>query len=164
MPIGLRELPGMELPIIRAPMAGVQASALAIAVSNVGGLGSLPCAMLSLVAMRAELRRGGPSAVHCRRRRRDGARRCRCADRYSVPIVPRGDNERLLSCRTQKPKLPAYGADQSLHRAARPIGNSARPRWRVQANLCVFRDNWLAQMCKTVSKRYWARIGDLYSP
>jgi nitronate monooxygenase len=36
-------------------MAGVQGSALAIAVSNVGGLGSLPCAMLSLDAMRAEL-------------------------------------------------------------------------------------------------------------
>ena len=36
-------------------MAGVQGSALAIAVSNAGGLGSLPCAMLSLDAMRAEL-------------------------------------------------------------------------------------------------------------
>jgi nitronate monooxygenase len=46
---------GTELPIIQAPMAGVQGSALAIAVSNAGGLGSLPCAMLSLDAMRAEL-------------------------------------------------------------------------------------------------------------
>lgn len=36
-------------------MAGVQGSGLAIAVSNAGGLGSLPCAMLSLDAMRAEL-------------------------------------------------------------------------------------------------------------
>ena len=36
-------------------MAGVQGSALAIAVSNAGGLGSLPCAMLGLDAMRAEL-------------------------------------------------------------------------------------------------------------
>ena len=36
-------------------MAGVQASALAIAVSNAGGLGSLPCAMLSLPALRQEL-------------------------------------------------------------------------------------------------------------
>ena len=36
-------------------MAGVQGSALAIAVSNAGGLGSLPCAMLSLDAMRGEL-------------------------------------------------------------------------------------------------------------
>lgn len=43
------------LPIIQAPMAGVQDAALAIAVSNAGGLGSLPCAMLSLDAMRDEL-------------------------------------------------------------------------------------------------------------
>lgn len=50
-----RELLGTELPIIQAPMAGVQGSALAIAVSNAGGLGSLPCAMLGLDALRAEL-------------------------------------------------------------------------------------------------------------
>jgi len=37
----------LQLPIIQAPMAGVQDSALAIAVSTAGGLGSLPCAMLS---------------------------------------------------------------------------------------------------------------------
>ena len=36
-------------------MAGVQGSALAIAVSNAGGLGSLPCAMLSIDAIRAEV-------------------------------------------------------------------------------------------------------------
>ncbi len=36
-------------------MAGVQGSALALAVSNAGGLGSLPCAMLTLDAIRAEL-------------------------------------------------------------------------------------------------------------
>jgi nitronate monooxygenase len=51
----IRSILGTELPIIQAPMAGVQGSALAIAVSNAGGLGSLPCAMLSLDAMRAEL-------------------------------------------------------------------------------------------------------------
>ena len=46
---------GIDLPIIQAPMAGVQGSALAVAVSNAGGLGSLPCAMLGLDAMRGEL-------------------------------------------------------------------------------------------------------------
>ncbi len=51
----LQELFGIELPIIQAPMAGVQGSALALAVSNAGGLGSLPCAMLGLDALRAEL-------------------------------------------------------------------------------------------------------------
>ena len=51
----LQELLGIEHPIIQAPMAGVQGSALAIAVSNAGGLGSLPCAMLTVDAMRPEL-------------------------------------------------------------------------------------------------------------
>ena len=51
----LQQLLGIELPIIQAPMAGVQGNALAVAVSNAGGLGSLPCAMLSLDAMRNEL-------------------------------------------------------------------------------------------------------------
>lgn len=51
----LQQLLGVGLPIIQAPMAGVQGSALAVAVSNAGGLGSLPCALLTLEAMRAEL-------------------------------------------------------------------------------------------------------------
>lgn len=51
----LQPLLGIELPIIQAPMAGVQGSALAVAVSNAGALGSLPCAMLGLEAMRDEL-------------------------------------------------------------------------------------------------------------
>lgn len=51
----LRELLKLELPLIQAPMAGSQGSALAIAVSNAGGLGSLPCALLSPQQMGAEL-------------------------------------------------------------------------------------------------------------
>jgi nitronate monooxygenase len=51
----LQSLFGIELPIIQAPMAGVQGSALAVAVSNAGGLGSLPCAMLDAQQLRAEL-------------------------------------------------------------------------------------------------------------
>jgi len=46
---------GSELPLIQAPMAGVQLSALTIAVCKAGGLGSLPCAMLTVEAMRKEL-------------------------------------------------------------------------------------------------------------
>jgi nitronate monooxygenase len=53
--MNLRTLIGVDLPIIQAPMAGVQGSALAIAVSHAGGLGSLPCAMLGTDAMRPEL-------------------------------------------------------------------------------------------------------------
>lgn len=46
---------GIDMPIIQAPMAGVQGSALAIAVSNAGALGSLPCAMLPPDRLAAEL-------------------------------------------------------------------------------------------------------------
>jgi nitronate monooxygenase len=51
-----RDLLGVELPILQAPMAGVQNSALCVAVSNAGGLGFLPCGLLSPEAMLAELR------------------------------------------------------------------------------------------------------------
>ena len=51
----MNTLLNIDLPIIQAPMAGVQASALAVAVSNAGGLGSLPAAMLTLDSLRSEL-------------------------------------------------------------------------------------------------------------
>ena len=55
MTITLQQLLGIELPIIQAPMAGVQGSAMAVAVCNAGGLGSLPGAMLSAEALSKEL-------------------------------------------------------------------------------------------------------------
>jgi nitronate monooxygenase len=51
----LQTLLGIELPVLQAPMAGVQGSRLAIAVSNAGGLGALPGAMLSPDMLRTEL-------------------------------------------------------------------------------------------------------------
>ncbi|HPA91171.1 MAG TPA: nitronate monooxygenase [Quisquiliibacterium sp.] len=53
--MNVTELFGIALPILQAPMAGVQGSALAIAVSEAGGLGALPCAMLGPDAIRTEL-------------------------------------------------------------------------------------------------------------
>ena len=53
--MNIKDLLGIELPIIQAPMAGVQGSGLAIAVSQAGGLGSLPCAMLTADMIQAEL-------------------------------------------------------------------------------------------------------------
>ena len=53
--MSLKALLGIDLPIIQAPMAGAQGSAMAIAVSNAGGLGSLPCAMLDADGLRREL-------------------------------------------------------------------------------------------------------------
>ena len=51
----LQQLLGIELPIVQAPMAGVQDSALALAVGAGGGLGSLPCALLGGAALREQL-------------------------------------------------------------------------------------------------------------
>lgn len=44
-----------QLPFIQAPMAGVQNSRLAIAVCQAGGLGSLPCALLSTSQIEQEI-------------------------------------------------------------------------------------------------------------
>jgi nitronate monooxygenase len=56
----LLDLFGIEVPIIQAPMAGPGTPELAIAVSDAGGLGSLPCAQLSLEQTRASLDLIGP--------------------------------------------------------------------------------------------------------
>lgn len=53
---------GIELPLIQAPMAGVQDEALAIAVTHAGGLGSLPCALLGAAQLDAALRTFAPLA------------------------------------------------------------------------------------------------------
>jgi nitronate monooxygenase len=51
----LQELLRIELPIVQAPMAGVQGAALAAAVSGAGGLGSIPCAMLGPDGIRKDV-------------------------------------------------------------------------------------------------------------
>ena len=51
----LQALLGIETPVIQAPMAGIQGAALALAVCNAGGLGSLPCATMSNDALVSEL-------------------------------------------------------------------------------------------------------------
>lgn len=53
--MSLHALLGTQLPLIQAPMAGVQLHALTAAVSNAGALGSLPCAMLDAAGLRKEL-------------------------------------------------------------------------------------------------------------
>ena len=52
----LNELFGIDHPIVQAPMAGASTPALAAAVSNGGGLGSLGCAMMTPVEIRAAIR------------------------------------------------------------------------------------------------------------
>src|SRR5579885_1698535 len=55
MTVSITSLFGIELPIVQAPMAGVQNHRLAAAVSNAGGLGSLPAAMLGTEQLGSEL-------------------------------------------------------------------------------------------------------------
>lgn len=53
----ITELLGVDLPVVQAPMAGVQDEALAIAVAGAGGLGSMPCALLDPIRLGDALQR-----------------------------------------------------------------------------------------------------------
>lgn len=53
--MNLQRLLNIDIPLIQAPMAGVQLHGLAATVCNAGGLGSLPCAMLDAAGLRKEL-------------------------------------------------------------------------------------------------------------
>jgi len=82
----------LQHPILQAPMAGAQGSALALAVSNAGGLGALPCAMLAPDALRAELEtlRAGTARPYnlnffCHRRPQPDARR---EDAWRAALAP----------------------------------------------------------------------------
>lgn len=54
-PMNFTDLIPSRLPLLQAPMAGAQGSALALAVCAAGGVGSLPAAMLSPETLQAEL-------------------------------------------------------------------------------------------------------------
>lgn len=108
----IKQLFGIELPVVQAPMAGVQGSALAVAVSNAGGLGSLPCAMLGIDAMRSEL----------------AAIRARTARPYNVNffchVPPAPDAEREARWRSAlAPYYDEYGIDP----ASVPAGPGRMP-------------------------------------
>ena len=53
--VRLRDLFGISIPIIQAPMAGAAFSDMVVAVSEAGGLGSLACAMLTPLQIRQEV-------------------------------------------------------------------------------------------------------------
>jgi nitronate monooxygenase len=53
----LQDLLKIEFPIIQAPMAGAMDSEMVIAVCQAGGLGSLPCAMLTAEQIQSELKK-----------------------------------------------------------------------------------------------------------
>ena len=110
--MNLLERLGIELPVIQAPMAGSQGSALAIAVSNAGGLGSLPCAMLSIDGMRKEL-----TAVRAATRRP-------FAVNYFCHAPPRDDASREAAWRA---KLTPYYRELGIDPNNTPKGPPRRP-------------------------------------
>lgn len=108
----LQALLGTEFPIIQAPMAGVQGNALAVAVSNAGGLGSLPCALLAPDAMRAEL-----AAIRARTDRPFNVN-------FFCHIPPVPDAERETAWRTA---LAPYYREFGIDPEAIPAGPGRQP-------------------------------------
>jgi nitronate monooxygenase len=53
--VRIQELLGIKTPIVQAPMAGFVTPEMVVAVSEAGGLGSLPCALLNAAQLRTEL-------------------------------------------------------------------------------------------------------------
>jgi nitronate monooxygenase len=97
----LLELLGIEHPIVQAPMGGVQGSALAVAVSNAGGLGSLPCALLDRDGIRAEL-----TAIRAQTRRPFNVN-------FFCHTPPDPDAERERAWRTAlRPYFAEFGVDE----------------------------------------------------
>lgn len=92
----LAALLGVRYPLIQAPMAGSQGSALALAVAQEGALGSLPCAMLQGDALQQELQRVGPGVnlnffCHPPQAADDGPWRARLAPYYRELGVDQGE-------------------------------------------------------------------------
>lgn len=131
----LQQLLGIELPIIQAPMAGVQGSAMAVAVCNAGGLGSLPGAMLSaealgteLAAIKAQTSRSfnvnffchTPPAANARSRQREVAWRAALAPYYKefgidAAAIPGGPGRAPFSAEYADVLAPFKPAVVSFH-------------------------------------------------
>jgi nitronate monooxygenase len=106
------DLMGIEHPIIQAPMAGSVGSELVIAVSESGGLGSLPCAMLNPEQMRMEL----------------GIIRQRTSRPINVNFFchtpPKEDAQRMTAW---KQRLDGYYAELGLDTGAKPPNANRAP-------------------------------------
>lgn len=103
---------GTGLPIVQAPMAGAQDSALTIAVCEAGGLGSLPCAMLSPAALREEL-----AAIRARTRGAFNAN-------FFCHVPPAPDARREAAWRE---RLSPYYREAGLDVGASAGGSSRQP-------------------------------------
>jgi nitronate monooxygenase len=106
------DLFGIELPIVLAPMAGPGTAAMAIAVSEAGGLGSMPCAQLDVAGARAALQtiRGATSKPY--------------NVNFFAHTPPRVDPERERAWRA---RLSVYYAEHGLERDAATTGPVRKP-------------------------------------
>ena len=112
----LLELFEIELPILQAPMAGANGSAMAIAVSEAGGLGALPCAMLSLEQIREEV-----AAIRAATSRPFNLN-------FFCHTSPSADSEREAAWRARlAPYYEELGIDPASVPASVPAGASRRP-------------------------------------
>lgn len=103
---------GVELPVVQAPMAGAQGSSLAIAVCEAGGLGNLPCAMLSAEEIRAEV-----AAIRRATARPFGLN-------FFCHVAPTPDPQREAAWRA---RLAPYYAELGIEPGSRSTGPSRRP-------------------------------------
>ena len=106
------DLVGIEIPIVQAPMAGSVSSEMVVAVSEAGGLGSLPCAMLNAEQIRTEL----------------GIIRQRTARPINVNFFchtpPQRDARREAAW---KERLATYYAELGIDPDAQPSGSARAP-------------------------------------
>jgi nitronate monooxygenase len=116
----LTTLLGTEHPLIQAPMAGVQGASLAVAVSNAGALGSLPCAMLTPEALQRELQALQAGTTHP------------VNLNFFCHVPPQPDAAREAAWREV---LAPYYAEAGLDIAAVPAGAGRVPFSHDTANL-----------------------------
>jgi nitronate monooxygenase len=103
---------GTALPIIQAPMAGSQGSALALAVATAGGLGSLPSALFDVATLRAEV-----AAIHA-------ATRSPVNVNFFAHTPPAPDAARESAWRAT---LAPYYAEYGIDPATVPVGPGRTP-------------------------------------
>jgi nitronate monooxygenase len=122
------ELFNIELPIVQAPMAGAGTSQLAIAVSEAGGLGSLPCGQMTVAQAREAM------DTTCRGTSRSINVNFFC---HEAPLL---DDDRLAAWRA---RLAPYYAEHGLDPAAQ-IPSASRNRF--DAEYCTIVEDYKPQV------------------
>jgi len=106
------DLFGIELPILQAPMAGFSTPAMAVAVSEAGGLGGLACAQLGPAQVRdalTEIREGTSAPINVN---------------FFCHPVPKADPVRAMQWRTA---LAPYYVEHGLDPEAKPPAGGRAP-------------------------------------